>query len=89
MNGYEGVAAGAASTLARLLARLILQRHLGHATLEKERLGCEFWRNRQGTIWFVKCVSCPAVGGLASSRAAAEGFAVRHYIEVHDIGQRR
>ena len=87
MGGYEWAAAVAAGILARLGARLILQLHLGRATLNKKWRGCEFWHNRNESIWFVKCTRCPAVGGFLSSRAAADGFAVRHIIEVHDIGQ--
>ena len=87
MNGYEGAAAGAASVLARLAAGFILRQHMGKATLDKRKYGCEFWRNRQETIWFVKCMSCPEVGGFLPSRAAADSFAVHHLAEVHDISR--
>ena len=83
MNGYEGAAVGAAGALARLAARLIGQRPLGKATLDKNRHGCEFWRNRDATIWLVKCTRCPGVGAFLSSLIEADEFAVHHKDEVH------
>ena len=85
MNGYEGPAVAAASVLARLAARLFGQRPPVKATLDKTRHGCEFWRNHNATIWFVKCMSCPAVGIFSTSLADADDFAVHHQDDVHGI----